>query len=75
MQKILNNIVGGIKSCPPAQPRRKYQKGIDSSDIKSSVIGGNPLDPTNISSSKSVLSNIKDSIVSDKNQQSSLKPT
>lgn len=26
MQKILSNIVGGIKNGPPAQPRRKYQK-------------------------------------------------
>ena len=29
MEKILNSIVGEIRNCPPAQPRRKYQKAID----------------------------------------------
>ncbi len=27
MEKILNGIISGIKNGPPAQPRRKYQKG------------------------------------------------
>jgi hypothetical protein len=29
MERILNSIVGEIRSCPPAQARRKYQKAID----------------------------------------------
>lgn len=29
MQKILNDIVVGIRNCPPAQPMRKYQKSAD----------------------------------------------
>ncbi len=49
MQKILNNIIGGIKNSPPAQPRRKYQKGNDVSDLRSSVIGGNALSAINLS--------------------------
>jgi hypothetical protein len=29
MEKILNDIVTGIRNCPPAQPKRKYQKSAD----------------------------------------------
>lgn len=55
MQQILNNIIGGIKNNPPAQPRRKYQKGNDIFDLKSSVVGGSVLSVNNLSESKSIL--------------------
>ena len=34
MEKILNDIVMGIRNCPPAHPKRKYQK---STDIESTL--------------------------------------
>jgi hypothetical protein len=37
MEKILNGIISGIKNSPPAQPRRKYQKG--SEDTQISTLG------------------------------------